>query len=85
MAQILGRTRIKSEQIKLLEAMREANNISRSPFRSSDIWTQLGKRFDDWFWWEGIGSVETQRMNNFFSGSHPGEPKLLRYACWIYY
>lgn len=85
MAQLLGRTRLSHEQMKLLKAMREANKSSCSPFRPSDIWTQISKRFDDWFWWEGIGDVEANRINNFFSSPRPGEYKLLRYACWMYY
>jgi putative sugar O-methyltransferase len=85
MAQLLGRTRLNAEQINLLKEMREANSTSRSPFRASDIWIQLSKRFDDWFWWEGIEDVECQEMNSFFSSPRPGEYKLLRYACWMFY
>jgi len=84
-AQLLGRTRLNAEQINLLEEMREANSTSRSPFRASDIWIQLSKRFDDWFWWEGIEDVESQEMNAYFSSPCPGEYKLLRYACWMFY
>lgn len=84
-ARLLGRTRIPPEQIALLKEMREANQASGSPFRASDIWIQLGKKFDDWFWWEGIGDVESQEMNGFFSSPRLGEHKLLRYVCWMFY
>lgn len=84
-AQLLGRTRLNHREMELLETMRDANKCSCSPFRSSDIWTHLGKRFDDLFWWEGIGDVEASTINNYFSSPHPGDRKLLRYACWMYY
>jgi putative sugar O-methyltransferase len=84
-AQLLGRTRLNAEQINLLKEMREANSASRSPFRASDIWIQLSKRFDDWFWWEGIEDVECKEMNGLFSSPRPRDYKLLRYACWMFY
>jgi len=84
-AKLLRRERIKPHEIEVLAAMREANSISPSPYRASPIWTDLAAKFDDWFWSEGIDSVETQQMNRFFSSPRPGDPKLLQYACWLYY
>ncbi len=85
MAQLLGRTRLSAEQIAALDEMREANRASHSPFCATEIWIQLIKRFDDWFWWEGIEDFESQEMNAFFSSPLPGDHKLLRYACWMFY
>lgn len=82
---ICGIEKIDRNQISLLEMMRKENVKSRSPFKASEIWIKLAKDFDDWFWWEGIGEIETQSMNNFFSSPSPSDPKLFRYACWMYY
>jgi putative sugar O-methyltransferase len=84
-AQTLGRGRLTPAQVELLRLMRDQNSQSHSPFKASPIWLQLSKRFDDWFWWEGIADVESQRLNNFFSTPAPADPKLLRYAAWMFY
>ncbi len=84
-AQTLGRGRLTPAQAELLRLMRHQNSQSHSPFKASPIWLDLSKRFDDWFWWEGIADVESQRLNNFFSSPAPTDPKLLRYAMWMFY
>ena len=84
-AQALGRGRLTPAQVELLRLMREQNRQSHSPFKASAIWLELSKRFDDWFWWEGIADVESQRLNNYFSSPAPTDPKLLRYAMWMLY
>ena len=65
--------------------MRSDNDSAGPPFRASPIWNDLARRFDAWFAFEGIGEVERQDMNAFFSSPFPRDPKLLRYASWMLY
>ncbi len=85
MARLTGTTALAPEQIDLLEQMRKDNRAAPPPYRASEIWTRLERRFEDWFYWEGIDEVEQQTMNGFFSSPRPEDPKLLRYACWLLY
>lgn len=84
-ANLAGTSALKPAQKKLLQQMRSDNRAAPSPYRASEIWNDLAHRFEDWFCWEGIGEVEQQTMNRFFSSPHTGDPKLLRYACWLLY
>jgi putative sugar O-methyltransferase len=65
--------------------MRADNRRSDPPYRATEIWQRLAQQFDTWFALEGIGNVESQEMNRFFSSPHPGDVKLLRYATWLLY
>jgi putative sugar O-methyltransferase len=84
-ARLTGRTRIDKDQIALLKTMRRDNQSSNSPYRATQLWTRFNRQFDDWFYWEGIGEVERQAMNELFSGTFPGNAKLLEYASWLLY
>jgi hypothetical protein len=84
-ADLTGRRRISQDQITLLEQLRRDNQVSPFPYRATDIWNRLGRIFQDYLWWDGIEQVEQSRMNKYFSGTWPGEPKLLRFACWLLY
>jgi putative sugar O-methyltransferase len=84
-AKLTGRGNFTGDQIALLELMRRDNRLSDSPFTPTAFWSKLDRRFEDWFYWEGIGKVEEQGMNEFFSSPQPRDPKLLRYSCWLLY
>jgi putative sugar O-methyltransferase len=84
-ATISGKTKISNDDIQLLESMKADNQKSVTPYKSTEIWTDLGNMFENWFYWEGIEKVEQQKMNGFFSNPIPRDPKLLRYACWLLY
>jgi putative sugar O-methyltransferase len=82
---LTGKTAMSSDQIEVLNEMRQANECAPSPFRSSEIWKRLARQFEDWFHSEGIKQVEQQEMNGFFSSPRIKDRKLLRYACWLLY
>jgi len=84
-AKSIGKNKISKEDILILETMKADNLKSDIPFKATDIWTDIGNMFEDWFYWEGINNVEEQKMNGWFSSPFPGNPKLLRYACWMLY
>lgn len=70
---------------KQLAAMRADNAASTAPYNAGPIWEDLARRFHRWFALGGIENVENHPMNGQFSSPPPGNPKLLRYACWLLY
>jgi putative sugar O-methyltransferase len=84
-ASALRRDRLPQRDRALLELMRRDNAAAPPPYRATEHWLQLNQQFDEWFHWEGIGDVEVQEMNQFFSSPPPTDPKLLRYATWMLY
>ena len=85
LAPLLGKHRLAPAQRAILDLMRQDNRASGSPFRATEIWDGVSRLFEDWFAWEGIADVQTQRMSQLFSGVSRHEPKLLAYACWLLY
>lgn len=79
------RPELSKSNIDLLERMKEDNRKSPLPYNATEIWTNLGNMFEDWFYWEGINNVEEQKMNGWFSSPSPRDAKLLRYSCWMLY
>lgn len=73
------------ELFEELAQMRAGNDAAPAPFKGGPIWRQLARRFDYWFAMDGINAVEDHEMNGQFSSPPPGNPKLLRYACWMLY
>lgn len=70
---------------KRLAAMRADNAAAAAPYNAGPIWEDLARRFHRWFAVGGIEDVENHPMNGQFSSPPPGNPKLLRYACWLLY
>lgn len=68
-----------------LAQMRVDSAASDPNYRAGPIWDRIGRSFEAWFAIEGIGEVENQTLNGLFSNALPGNPKLLRYACWMLY
>lgn len=80
---MLGRSQLSPQQEELLALMRRDNMASVVPFRASDFWKDLNKLFDDLFCLVGIKDVESQKMNQWFSGHAPH--RLLSYAAYMLY
>ena len=76
---------LSAEQETLLRRMREDNLRSQPPFRASEYWQGLNRRFDGWFQQHGIGAVEEQPYNRLFSGADPKSSKFFEYALWMLY
>jgi len=73
------------EQQRLLAAMREDNLRTEQPFRASEYWQGLNRRFDAWFAEHSIADVEEQPYNRLFSGADPKSSKFFEYAVWMLY
>jgi putative sugar O-methyltransferase len=70
---------------RLLERMREDNATAAEPFRATEYWTELNRRFDGWFRNEGIRNVEKQAYNTLFSSPARTSGKYHYYALYLLY
>jgi putative sugar O-methyltransferase len=77
--------RLTIQQQAVLSLMRQDNDKADLPFKASEMWSDLQKKFDQLLRTEGINKPENQFLNTFFFESQPGNPRYYRYALWMLY
>ena len=77
--------KLSNAERSLLTRMREDNALAAEPFRATEYWTDLNRRFDGWLRNEGIKNVEKQAYNTLFSSPDRRSGKYHYYALHLLY
>jgi len=79
-------TRLSSAQFAELERMKLDNASSSHPFKPTGIvWERLSVLFEKRLHIDGLGCVEEQLLNHWFSALRPTHRKYYFYALWMLY
>lgn len=79
-------TKLSPQQLSDFDEMKRDNNMSEHPFIPTGIvWEKLSVLFEKRLHIDGLGIVEDQTLNHWFSAFKPTHKKYYFYALWMLY
>ena len=79
-------TKLSKRQLEDFEEMKRNNSDSKHPFIPTGIvWEKISRLFEKRLHIDGLGIIEEQKINHWFSAFKPTHKKYYFYALWMLY